>query len=663
MRAPTPDHSVDEIAASTERRNPRRHASACDRCRTLKVKCNCSSNCSNCSTAGVECTRDMKSRLRGPSKRYLEALETKLTYLESFVDTPNARQTPSETSTSRRTSLVGSAVGKRPQTQNPHNTPKPVAVPAKGIFACLIAWLMAAFSLSGTQAIQRPGALEGFISSTLPKSNGTSVSRTENGRRKGGLSTISKASSTPSENHYHVECHRANPVDTSHYNPPISLQTLCVRAHDLDGNPESPTPLSPDAIIDATPHAQFIYDADIVSHSPRTETIKAYAPSSSHPVERDSPAGQRPLSSDPSPSISLYATLDGLESLPITGDAWADSLPLQGGFFSCPPRELSLTGNTHLYRSSKIYDGPYSAVYRGIYKDEYGEEDVAIKVIKPVGPKHSIRRRRRREVITGIKVRHPNILPVYGAVEGRMFGPFGAIVTPWCSNGNAVQYLQNYKLSPLERYRLWRGVVDGLVHLHSHEPQIVHGDMKPPNVLIADDGRPMICDLGLARLIVDGSQPSSSPLECRGYEHWAWMGGINTTSAHTGTPRYLAPEQVDLNRPSQPTTATDVYAVACIGFEFIYLVVPYAHREHNLQGQIFHDIRTGVPPASRPDMSSSLADDAPASSSADGIDILWSILESCWSREPRSRPTALLLRKWLVEYEDVIVDALECGVY
>ncbi|CCA76633.1 hypothetical protein PIIN_10624 [Serendipita indica DSM 11827] len=62
-------------------------------------------------------------------------------------------------------------------------------------------------------------------------------------------------------------------------------------------------------------------------------------------------------------------------------------------------------------------------------------------------------------------------------------------------------------------------------------------------------------------------------------------------------------------------------------------------------------------------MSSSLADDAPASSSADGIDILWSILESCWSREPRSRPTALLLRKWLVEYEDMIVDALECGVY
>ncbi|CCA77206.1 hypothetical protein PIIN_11188 [Serendipita indica DSM 11827] len=37
MRAPTHDHSVDEVAATTERRIPRRHASACDRCRTRKV--------------------------------------------------------------------------------------------------------------------------------------------------------------------------------------------------------------------------------------------------------------------------------------------------------------------------------------------------------------------------------------------------------------------------------------------------------------------------------------------------------------------------------------------------------------------------------------------------------------------------------------------------
>ncbi|CAG7849739.1 SubName: Full=Uncharacterized protein {ECO:0000313/EMBL:CCA76402.1} [Serendipita indica DSM 11827] len=254
-----------------------------------------------------------------------------------------------------------------------------------------------------------------------------------------------------------------------------------------------------------------------------------------------------------------------------------------------------------------LYNGPYSAVFQGFYDDGHRQEDVAIKVVKPVGPTHSIRRRRRREVITGMNLHHMNILPVYGVVMDS-FGPFGGIVTPWCMNGNAVQYLHKYNLSPLES-----------------QPFVSHGR--------GDNGG---CE---------------------------WLGGINTTSAHTGTPRYLAPEQVDLNRPSQPTTATDVYAVTCIGFEFIYLVVPYAHREHNLQGQIFHDIRHGVPPAPRPRtatvQNSSSSDDTAILSFVDGIVILWDILELCWSRDPRRRPSAADLRAWLVQYEGVIVDALD----
>lgn len=103
--------------------------------------------------------------------------------------------------------------------------------------------------------------------------------------------------------------------------------------------------------------------------------------------------------------------------------------------------------------------------------------------------------------------------------------------------------------------------------------------------------------------------------------------------------------------------------MTCIGFEFIYLVVPYAHREHNLQGQIFHDIRHGVPPAPRPRtatvQNSSSSDDTAILSFVDGIVILWDILELCWSRDPRRRPSAADLRAWLVQYEGVIVDALD----
>lgn len=138
------------------------------------------------------------------------------------------------------------------------------------------------------------------------------------------------------------------------------------------------------------------------------------------------------------------------------------------------------------------------------------------------------------------------------------------------------------------------------------------------------------------------------------------MREINTTTPHTGTPRYLAPELVDLNDPSEPTTATDVYAAGCIGFEFIYSVVPYAHRDDNRRGQIFHDIRCGVPPARRPRIKtttdSSSSDKLP---SVDGIDALWDILELCWSRDPLHRPTASSLYEWLDTAENLIVDALQ----
>ena len=78
-------------------------------------------------------------------------------------------------------------------------------------------------------------------------------------------------------------------------------------------------------------------------------------------------------------------------------------------------------------------------------------------------------------------------------------------------------------------------------------------------------GRPIICDLGLARIVFDDASMLSHEYDGNG--DWARASGINTTSAHTGTPRYFAREQVDLNHPSAPTTVTDMYAVGRIGFE------------------------------------------------------------------------------------------------
>jgi serine/threonine protein kinase len=70
------------------------------------------------------------------------------------------------------------------------------------------------------------------------------------------------------------------------------------------------------------------------------------------------------------------------------------------------------------------------------------------------------------------------------------------------------------------------------------------------NILIDDLGTPRICDFGLARVLLEEENT-----------------GMTTTSEHTGTTRYLARELVASEETVYPTTASDVYALGCLGLE------------------------------------------------------------------------------------------------
>ena len=51
-------------------------------------------------------------------------------------------------------------------------------------------------------------------------------------------------------------------------------------------------------------------------------------------------------------------------------------------------------------------------------------------------------------------------------------------------------------------YDTIRGICLGLHHLHEH--RILHGDIKPDNILLGDDMTPKIADFGLSRLLEQG---------------------------------------------------------------------------------------------------------------------------------------------------------------
>ncbi len=84
----------------------------------------------------------------------------------------------------------------------------------------------------------------------------------------------------------------------------------------------------------------------------------------------------------------------------------------------------------------------------------------------------------------------------------------------------------------------------------AHRLGVVHRDLSPANVLMADDGTPKITDFGLAKLIIGG-------------------GSMRTqTGDLLGTPSYMAPEQAgSLDR--QIGAATDVYALGAILYEML----------------------------------------------------------------------------------------------
>lgn len=61
------------------------------------------------------------------------------------------------------------------------------------------------------------------------------------------------------------------------------------------------------------------------------------------------------------------------------------------------------------------------------------------------------------------------------------------------------------------RFRIIKGIAHGIMYLHEHcETPIVHGDIKPGNVLLDSDMNPKLSDFGTARMIFSSTQKEYS---------------------------------------------------------------------------------------------------------------------------------------------------------
>lgn len=95
---------------------------------------------------------------------------------------------------------------------------------------------------------------------------------------------------------------------------------------------------------------------------------------------------------------------------------------------------------------------------------------------------------------------------------------------------------------PLAHDQLY-GASRGIAYLHGLGTPIVHGDIKPENIMIQNNEEAGICDFGISKILVAHGQRS----------------GLTTSGNTPGTCRFQAPEVLE-NDPA--TTSSDVFALA-----------------------------------------------------------------------------------------------------
>lgn len=318
-------------------------------------------------------------------------------------------------------------------------------------------------------------------------------------------------------------------------------------------------------------------------------------------------------------------------NLPQAGSS--DTTPRGSGFRTAPNVPVGSERNPYppsipkeeLCFEDRLFNGNYSDVHRAKWK----EQTVAIKVIRSLKlSAEAMDRKRKREIDTWWELCHPNILPLLGFVEDiEPIGPLGAMVSPYYQNGNASDYLAKAALPFKEKLTLWLQVIEGMSYLHGYYPIIVHGDLKPQNILIDDNLCARICDFGLVRLILERGNT-----------------GLTTTTAHTGTDRYKSRELIK-NRRAKPTVTSDIHALGCIGLEFVLSTIPYA--AYNSPQKIEKASRANEPPAKRPKKLSG------------EIGFFWDQLQACWDIDPSERPTTISLFHYVSRYLIPLAEELE----
>ena len=174
---------------------------------------------------------------------------------------------------------------------------------------------------------------------------------------------------------------------------------------------------------------------------------------------------------------------------------------------------------------------------------------VAVKVVLPAfaqQPEFVERFLREARLVAGLE--HPHILSVYDVGEA---GGLPYLVMPIVPGGTLLARMKR-GLTPPPIAANWLMQLASALDT-AHDAGVLHRDVKPHNVLLGKDERPLLADFGIAKMADSSTR-------------------LTHTGAVVGTPIYMAPE---IAQGKEATRSSDLYALAVLGFELLTGTPPY----------------------------------------------------------------------------------------
>ncbi|CAI9266284.1 unnamed protein product [Lactuca saligna] len=168
-------------------------------------------------------------------------------------------------------------------------------------------------------------------------------------------------------------------------------------------------------------------------------------------------------------------------------------------------------------------------------------------------------------------LKHKNIIKFYNSWVDTTHEHIN-FITEIFTSGTLRQYRKKHKHVDLRALKKWsKQILEGLLYLHSHDPPVIHRDLKCDNIFVnGNQGEVKIGDLGLAAIL------------------------RQARSAHSviGTPEFMAPELYE----EEYNELVDIYAFGMCLLELVTFEYPYCECAN--AAQIYKKVTSGIKPAS-----------------------------------------------------------------